>query len=167
MRSGGPWLSSDLIVFLQRDTVRASTVSRRRSGGCPRCWSGPWPCRPLVAVARRQPGRKCWRKCDGMRGHVWLGMRRSSQVSQPFRPHHRAVVGDALNQAKPAFRIAQKLRDSGKEVFVVNPRCVVEQGRGIGGRSRKRRSTRGQSLTQYRTPLVGIRRARRRTPSKP
>eukprot|EP00614_Pseudopedinella_elastica_P022257 CAMPEP_0172623592 /NCGR_PEP_ID=MMETSP1068-20121228/130056_1 /TAXON_ID=35684 /ORGANISM="Pseudopedinella elastica, Strain CCMP716" /LENGTH=124 /DNA_ID=CAMNT_0013432217 /DNA_START=96 /DNA_END=470 /DNA_ORIENTATION=+ len=33
-----------------------------------------------------------------------------------------AVVGDALNPKKPAFRIAEKLRESGKEVFVVNPR---------------------------------------------
>mmetsp|Transcript_55733 Transcript_55733/g.136536 ORF Transcript_55733/g.136536 Transcript_55733/m.136536 type:complete len:113 (+) Transcript_55733:3-341(+) len=32
------------------------------------------------------------------------------------------VVGDALNEKKPAYRIAQKLRASGKDVAVVNPR---------------------------------------------
>mmetsp|Transcript_9983 Transcript_9983/g.20012 ORF Transcript_9983/g.20012 Transcript_9983/m.20012 type:complete len:133 (-) Transcript_9983:233-631(-) len=33
-----------------------------------------------------------------------------------------AVVGDALNPKKPAFAIAEKLREAGKEVHVVNPR---------------------------------------------
>ena len=33
-----------------------------------------------------------------------------------------AVVGDALNEKKPAFAIAEKLRGAGKDVVVVNPR---------------------------------------------
>eukprot|EP00621_Florenciella_sp_RCC1693_P010662 CAMPEP_0182530478 /NCGR_PEP_ID=MMETSP1323-20130603/5943_1 /TAXON_ID=236787 /ORGANISM="Florenciella parvula, Strain RCC1693" /LENGTH=131 /DNA_ID=CAMNT_0024739777 /DNA_START=36 /DNA_END=431 /DNA_ORIENTATION=+ len=42
-----------------------------------------------------------------------------------------AVVGDALNQAKPAYRVAEKLREAGKDVVVVNPRAredVVSSG---------------------------------------
>ena len=41
---------------------------------------------------------------------------------------------DALNTAKPAFRVAEKLRDAGKEVVVVNPRAkedVVASGQAV------------------------------------
>ena len=38
-----------------------------------------------------------------------------------------AVVGDALNEKKPAFAIAEKLRGAGKDVFVVNPREKQER----------------------------------------
>ena len=38
-----------------------------------------------------------------------------------------AVVGDALNENKPAFRIAKKLQDAGKDVHIVNPREKTER----------------------------------------
>eukprot|EP00617_Octactis_speculum_P012678 CAMPEP_0185770826 /NCGR_PEP_ID=MMETSP1174-20130828/61363_1 /TAXON_ID=35687 /ORGANISM="Dictyocha speculum, Strain CCMP1381" /LENGTH=121 /DNA_ID=CAMNT_0028456425 /DNA_START=97 /DNA_END=462 /DNA_ORIENTATION=- len=33
-----------------------------------------------------------------------------------------AVVGDALNEKKPAFDVAERLRQSGKVVYIVDPR---------------------------------------------
>ena len=33
-----------------------------------------------------------------------------------------AVVGDVMNKSKPAFRVVQKLRDNGKEVYLINSR---------------------------------------------
>ena len=52
-----------------------------------------------------------------------MGAKESTMLSKTMLTKTNwAVVGDVMNKSKPASRVVQKLRDNGKNVYLINSR---------------------------------------------